>query len=429
MSIPRDDNGVTVLAGVSSADGVTLIPIQADPDTGAILADLSGGVALDDLTDVDVATPSDGQVLTWVDANSAWEAVTPSSVDLSDINEDVKIRSDHSINWSNSTANTTTLDLGIGRSARGYIYIGDPTDTTVLPVGINFISRLGGANQTTTLAYVPAQGRLELSGTHPSLYSNGGSFTTGTISPAAANTYDLGSTAAEWRSLYIATSILLGTGQDVGLERDSAGVLEVTDGSTGTGDLICNDLTINTALTGVLRADSGVISTDSDVTDLVSAASLTLAGKVELATTAEIDTGTDSTRAMPVDQFVASKRNVRHIQVVVLAAATATVGDDTTSLFEIESTIAGTITSVGAYNATAGTTGTATYDIHLNGTTIMTTTKISIETGEKSSRDATTQPVLTTTSIAVGDLLTFYCDTAQSGTPANGLTFFIYIRE
>lgn len=52
-----------------------------------------------------------------------------------------------------------------------------------------------------------------------------------------------------------------------------------------------------TSLTGVLRADSGVVSTDTDVTDIVSSASTTLAGKVELATDAETVTGTDTVRA------------------------------------------------------------------------------------------------------------------------------------
>lgn len=60
-------------------------------------------------------------------------------------------------------------------------------------------------------------------------------------------------------------------------------------------------VTLPTDLTGVLRADSGVVSTDSDVTDLVSAASDTVAGKVELATTAETTTGTDATRAVTPD--------------------------------------------------------------------------------------------------------------------------------
>lgn len=57
-------------------------------------------------------------------------------------------------------------------------------------------------------------------------------------------------------------------------------------------------VTLPVGLTGVLRADTGVVSVDSDVTDIVAAASATAAGKVELATDAETNTGTDTTRAI-----------------------------------------------------------------------------------------------------------------------------------
>src|SRR5688572_12394442 len=61
-----------------------------------------------------------------------------------------------------------------------------------------------------------------------------------------------------------------------------------------------------TALTGVLRADSGVVSTDSNVTDIVDAASTSAAGKIEVATVAETTTGTDATRAVSPDGLAGS---------------------------------------------------------------------------------------------------------------------------
>lgn len=159
----------------------------------------------------------------------------------------------------------------------------------------------------------------------------------------------------------------------------------------------------------------------------VSAASLTVAGKVELATTAEIDTGTDSTRAIPVDQLVASKRNVRYINIRVLDKATdcsvlAGVGGD------FESPIAGTIVEIGAYVDTAGTTGTMTVDINKNGATLMTTNKVTLDTTEKSSRTAATPPALTTTSLAIGDLITVDIDAIHT-TAAKGLTWRMGVRE
>lgn len=58
-------------------------------------------------------------------------------------------------------------------------------------------------------------------------------------------------------------------------------------------------------LTGVLRSDSGVASVDSDVTDIVTAATTSAAGKVELADNAEQLTGTDATRAATPDSVAA----------------------------------------------------------------------------------------------------------------------------
>lgn len=56
-------------------------------------------------------------------------------------------------------------------------------------------------------------------------------------------------------------------------------------------------VTLPVGLTGVIRTDTGVVSVDADVTDIVAAASATAQGKVELATDAETVTGTDTARA------------------------------------------------------------------------------------------------------------------------------------
>lgn len=65
-------------------------------------------------------------------------------------------------------------------------------------------------------------------------------------------------------------------------------------------------VTLPTGLTGVIRADTGVVSVDSDVTDLVSAASTSAAGKVELTIVSEVDTGTSTTLAITPDSLAGS---------------------------------------------------------------------------------------------------------------------------
>jgi len=155
------------------------------------------------------------------------------------------------------------------------------------------------------------------------------------------------------------------------------------------------------------------------------AASQTQSGHVELATAAEIDTGTDAVRAIPPDQYVASKRNVRYFLYRVLDKDTshtvvASIGGDLELLFT------GTVVEIGAFVDTAGGTGTGTID-NLNGVTLMTTNKITLDSTEKSSRTAATQPVLTTTVVVVGDIITVDIDALHT-TSAKGLTIRLGIR-
>lgn len=88
---------------------------------------------------------------------------------------------------------------------------------------------------------------------------------------------------------------------------------------------------------------------------------------------------------------------------------------------DLEMPIGGTISEIGAFVDTAGFVGSETIDVNLNGSTLMSTTKITIETGEKSSRNASIQPVLTTTSVSIGDIITVDIDAVQTQ-KAKGLT-------
>jgi hypothetical protein len=94
---------------------------------------------------------------------------------------------------------------------------------------------------------------------------------------------------------------------------------------------------------------------------------------------------------------------------------------------DVESPVVGVITEVGAYVDTAGLTGVSTIDINKNGTTILST-KITIDSNEKSSRTAATSPVISVTSLGIGDVLTFDID-GISTTAAKGLTVWVAVRE
>ena len=154
--------------------------------------------------------------------------------------------------------------------------------------------------------------------------------------------------------------------------------------------------------------------------------SLTVSWILELATTAEINTGTDSTRAMPVDQFVASNRNVRYFDIYAIEK-TVDNAVGTNIAWSFECPFTGTIVEIGAYVETAGVTGVSIWDVNKNGTTIMTTNKLSIDSAETSTRTAATAPTITTTAIAAGDLITIDADSLSTTKP-KGLHVRIWIR-
>ena len=157
-------------------------------------------------------------------------------------------------------------------------------------------------------------------------------------------------------------------------------------------------------------------------------------GALELATTSEIDTGTDTDRAIPVDQFVASKRNIRWL-VFNLVGAGTDCAVATNIAGDFVSPIAGTILQsdttpfyLYATNSTAGETGTMVVDISINNTSIMTTNKLDFDTAEKTTTTASTPPDLTTTSLSVGDIIRIDIDSIHT-TAAKGLTVYMAIRE
>jgi len=113
------------------------------------------------------------------------------------------------------------------------------------------------------------------------------------------------------------------------------------------------------------------------------------------------------------------------------ATATNIAGD-------FESPIAGTILQsdsspfyIKATNSTAGiNTGVGlVVDVSIGGTSIMTTNKLDFATTEKTTTTAATKPDLTTTALAVGDIITIDIDSIHDGTVAKGLTVYIPVRE
>jgi len=124
---------------------------------------------------------------------------------------------------------------------------------------------------------------------------------------------------------------------------------------------------------------------------------------------------------------VSQAQEVRRFAVRLIAAGTDLATDTTVGGDYRISDQAITVVDVGAWVDTAAATGSnlLTVDIHEAGTTIMTTNKITIDVGEKTSETAATPPAVTDTAIAADAIVTFDIDQVNETTPAKGLVVWI----
>lgn len=203
--------------------------------------------------------------------------------------------------------------------------------------------------------------------------------------------------------------------------------------------------TLSTDTDAVLDTDIGstVQAYDADLDDLadgsltgskVSSTSTTASGVVELATLAEMDIGTDTTRAMGVDEFNGSDWGARTVFIVLLDDTTATaVADGTGDIEWVAPTIfdGWNIVDVECGVLVAGTTNTTDIQIHnVTSAADILTTKCTIDSTETSSHTAATAPVISGTEddLTTADRIRIDVD-AISTTPANGLWVELTLRK
>lgn len=110
--------------------------------------------------------------------------------------------------------------------------------------------------------------------------------------------------------------------------------------------------------------------------------------------------------------------STQDVAIQVAASDEATIITTGTARVTFRAPYAFTLTSVRASLSTASSSGAPTFDINMNGSTILST-KITIDASEKTSVTAATQPVLSTT--AVTDDAEFTIDFDAAGTGAKGV--------
>lgn len=224
-------------------------------------------------------------------------------------------------------------------------------------------------------------------------------------------------------------TIELGHASDTTLSRVSAGVVAIEGINIVTTS--STDTLTNKTLTAPKFADLGFIADANGnemlIFDTVASAvnEITLANAATTGTPTISATGGDSNiniQLTPKGTGIV-KGELKRFMVRLLANTTDTAtGTSIGGDYRI-SNRAITVKAVGAYVDTAGTTNTTTIDINEAGSTILST-KITIDSTEKSSETAATPPVISDTAIAADAVVTFDID-AINTTPAKGLTVWI----
>lgn len=162
------------------------------------------------------------------------------------------------------------------------------------------------------------------------------------------------------------------------------------------------------------------ISKKIQYTNLVPDASTTVKGKVELATVAEIDTGTDTGRVPSVDTLNGSIHGIKYVQLHVVDDATALTTGDGKMRFFIPPQLNGMdLVDADACVVTASSSGTPTVMVHnVTGAADMLSTAITIDASEKTSYTAATAPVIDTANddVATGDEIRIDIDGIGTGT-------------
>jgi hypothetical protein len=149
-------------------------------------------------------------------------------------------------------------------------------------------------------------------------------------------------------------------------------------------------------------------------------ASTTAQGVVELATTAETETGTDTARAVTPDGLAGSRYGQKTITFKVIANdASLTVGDGL-GTFTIPDIVDGmNLVNAAAHVFTASSSGLPTIQLYnVTQAADMLSTKITIDVSEKDSSTATTPPVIDTANddVVEGNEIRVDCDIAGTGT-------------
>lgn len=150
----------------------------------------------------------------------------------------------------------------------------------------------------------------------------------------------------------------------------------------------------------------------------------------EVATASEVNTGTNTTKAITPDALAGSIMGTKTVVINCIGDNVGLTTGDGKRKFTIPIELNGmNLVSIGAHVYTVSSSGTPTFQIYnLTNTVDMLSTALTIDANEKDSKDAAIPGVIDTANDAVvtGDELRFDCDVA--GTGAKGMEIRLGFR-
>ncbi len=194
------------------------------------------------------------------------------------------------------------------------------------------------------------------------------------------------------------------------------------------------DIDLTADVTGTLplgNGGTGQITASAAFNAIKQAATTSATGVSELTTTAEVDTGTDTSRTITPDALAGSYCATKSVQMAIFDFTTEVATGDGKFYFHVPTALDGmNLVAVHAEVITAGTTGTTDIQIYnLTDTVDMLSTKITIDSGETGSDTAATPPVIDTDNddVATNDVIRIDVD-AVSTTAPEGLLVTMEFR-
>lgn len=446
----RDENRVTTLLGVTDDSNAEIRRLLVDASTGRLKVSAILSTNLEDLSDVTITSIASGEILKW--NGSAWINNTLAEAGIGTGDGDVsKVGTpvDNQIGvWTGDgtiegTSGLTydgsnlllTGDIGITgtRITKGWFtdlevtnaIAGSITGTSAVATTVtvtdnestaeeNVITFVAGAAGSGNvgleadgdLTYNPSTGKVTATGFVGALTGNADTVTdftpaSGSLTLSGADALTLTTSAATNVTLPTTGTLLANVVEDT--TPQLGGQLDVNGNSLGDGTLellsfsetgsAVNEFTIANAATNN-SPELQATGSDADI-------------DIEL-----IPKGTGIV-----------KGELKRFMVQLLANDTDQSADTTIQGDFRISNRAITVKAVGSYCDTAGTTGVATIDINEAGTTILST-KITIDSTEKSSETAATPPVISDSAIAADAIITFDIDGVHT-TEAKGLKVWV----